>query len=86
MLKVACFCVLSVVASGAAIAADPAAGKAIVDKVCSKCHVKADRKGQDAAALEAAIKNVVAGNTKHKKKLTLTDKEIADIAAYWVKD
>lgn len=86
MLKIACFFVISVVASGAAIAADPAAGKAIVDKNCSKCHVKADRKGQDAAALEAAIKNVVAGKTKHKKKLTLTDAEIADLAAYWVKD
>ena len=86
MLKVACFCVLSVVASGAAIAADRAAGKSIVDKNCSKCHVKADRKGQDAAALESAIKNVVAGKTKHKKKLTLTDAEIADVAAYWVKD
>ena len=86
MLKVACLGVLSLVASGAAIAADPDAGKAIVDKVCSKCHVKSDRKGQDAAALESAIKKVVAGQTKHKKKLTLTDKEIADVAAYWVKD
>jgi mono/diheme cytochrome c family protein len=86
MLKVAFFCVLSVLASGAALAADPAAGKAIVDSNCSKCHVKADRKGQDAAALEAAIKDVVAGKTKHKKKLQLTDAQIADIAAYWVKD
>jgi mono/diheme cytochrome c family protein len=86
MLKIACFCVLTVVASGAAFAADPAAGKAIVDKNCSKCHVKADRKGQDAAALEAAIKDIVAGKTKHKKKLQLTDAEIADVAAYWVKD
>ena len=86
MLKLAAFFVLSVVASGAAVAADPAAGKSIVDKNCSKCHVKADRKGQDAAALESRIKDVVAGKTKHKKKLSLTDAEVANIAAYWVKD
>jgi mono/diheme cytochrome c family protein len=86
MLKIAFLCVLGVAASGVAVAADPAAGRAIVDKNCSKCHVKADRKGQDAAALEAAIKDVVAGKTKHKKKLQLTDAQIADIAAYWVKD
>jgi mono/diheme cytochrome c family protein len=86
MLKIAFLCVLGVAASGVAVAADPAAGQAIVDKNCSKCHVKADRKGQDAAALEAAIRDVVAGKTKHKKKLQLTDAQIADIAAYWVKD
>lgn len=86
MLKLTCICVLAVLASGTALAADPAAGKRTVDKVCGKCHVKADRQGQDAAALEAAIKDVVSGKTKHKKAVKLTDAEIADVAAYWVAD
>jgi cytochrome c553 len=52
-------------------------------KICSECHEKADWAGKDAAGLEAQIKDVVSGKTKHKKKITLTDKEIADVAAFW---
>ena len=52
-------------------------------EVCSACHEKADRAGKDAATLAAQIKGVVSGETKHKKTITLTDAEIADIAAYW---
>lgn len=66
-----------------AAAADPVAGKAEVDKVCGACHVAADWKGKSAGQLETQIKGVVAGKTKHPKKLDLTDAQIADVAAYW---
>ncbi len=68
---------------GAAAAADVAAGKGEVDKVCGACHEAADWKGKTAAQLEAQIKGVVSGKTKHPKKLDLTDAQIADVAAYW---
>ena len=73
---------LSLAVSGAALA-DAAAGQAKAEAVCSECHEKADWADQDAAAIQAKIKGVVAGTTKHAKKLTLTDQEMADIAAYW---
>lgn len=66
-----------------AAAADPAAGKAEVDKVCGACHQSSDWKGKSAVQLETQIKGVVAGKTKHPKKLDLTDAQIADVAAYW---
>lgn len=84
MLKSGCLLTISVALSGTAFAGgDVAAGKAKTEEVCSACHAKEDWAGKDAATLEAAIKDVVAGKTKHKKKLTLTDEEIANIAAYW---
>jgi mono/diheme cytochrome c family protein len=69
--------------SGVAVAADAAAGKVEVDKVCGACHMPADWNGKTAAQLEAQIKGVVAGKTKHPKKLDLTDAQIADVAAFW---
>ena len=83
MQKFASLLVMSVATSGAAIAGDAAAGKAKHDEICSACHEKADWAGKDAAAVEAQIKDVVAGKTKHKKKITLTDAEAADVAAFW---
>lgn len=83
MSKFAWICTLSVAACSVAVAGDPAAGKAKADAVCAECHEKADWAGENAAALEAKIKDVVGGKTKHKKKLTLTDDEIKGIAAYW---
>ncbi len=68
---------------GIALAADIAAGKAEVDKVCGACHESADWKGKSAAQLEAQIKAVVAGKTRHPKKLDLSEAQIADVAAYW---
>jgi len=65
-MKLACLCVLAVAVSGPGSAADLAAGKAIVDKTCSKCHVKEDREGQDAAAVQSKIQEIVAGKAKHK--------------------
>lgn len=72
-----------VCAAGVAAAADPAAGKADVDKSCGACHAPEDWKGKSAAQLETQIKAVSAGKVKHPKKVSLTDAQIADIAAYW---
>jgi mono/diheme cytochrome c family protein len=83
MFRIALFCVLSLGLCGGAVAGDAAAGKAKVDAVCSKCHEKEDWSEEDAASLQGKIKGVVDGKAKHKEKLSLTDAEIADIAAYW---
>ena len=85
-MKLASLCVLAVAISAPGFAADLAAGKKIVDKTCSKCHVREDREGQDAAAVQSKIQEIVAGKTKHKIKLTLTDQQAADVAAYWTSD
>ncbi len=69
--------------AGNALAADVAAGKAKTEEICAECHDPADWEGEDAASLEEMIKGVVAGTTKHKKKLELSDADIANIAAYW---
>ncbi len=69
--------------SGAALAADAKAGEKKAD-VCLDCHEPAeDFAGQKAADIEGKIKGVVAGTTKHGKKLALSDADIADIAAYF---
>jgi len=83
MLKFTCFLAMSVSLCGAAVAGDAAAGKTKHDAVCSACHAKEDWAGKDAATLEAQIKDVVSGKTKHKKAIKLTDAEAADVAAYW---
>lgn len=62
--------------------ADAAAGKAKFTAMCAECHEAADFEGQSAADLTASIKKIVAGTTKHKKALKLTDAEIADLAAF----
>jgi mono/diheme cytochrome c family protein len=64
--------------------ADAAAGKATFEKVCAECHEAGDFKGEDAAEVQATIKSIVAGKTKHKKAITLTDAQVADVAAYMV--
>ncbi|HUN27286.1 MAG TPA: hypothetical protein VMU67_13355 [Steroidobacteraceae bacterium] len=72
----------ALLAATAARAADPAAGKAEFQKTCSNCHDLADWKGKSEAQLEGMIKNVVAGKTKHPRKLALSDAQIADIATW----
>jgi len=69
--------------STVASAADVDAGKAKVQAICGKCHETGDWKGQSAAQIQGKIQNVVSGKTKHKQKLTLTDAEMENIAAYW---
>ncbi len=67
----------------AANAADIAAGASIVKEVCSACHLPSMWKGKSAAQIDALIHKVVAGKVMHPKKLTLTDAQMADVAAYW---
>ena len=62
--------------------ADAAAGKAKFTAACAECHEAADFEGQDAKALSESLKSIVAGKTKHKTALKLSDAEIADLAAY----
>ena len=65
-------------------AADTAAGKAKVEQECAECHRPSDWSGESTAALESLLKDIVAGKVNHsKRRLQLTPKEIADIAAYW---
>jgi mono/diheme cytochrome c family protein len=67
---------------GAVASADAAAGKATFDSICSECHEVADFEGEPTADLTATIKKIVAGQMKHKKALTLSDQQAADVAAY----
>jgi mono/diheme cytochrome c family protein len=69
---------------GSAALADAAAGKATFEATCAECHEAADFEGEDAAAMTDSIKKIVAGTTKHKKALKLTDQEAADVAAFMV--
>ena len=62
--------------------ADAAAGKAKFEAVCAECHEAGDFAGEDAAALGATLKKIVAGQQKHKTALKLSDAEIADLAAF----
>jgi mono/diheme cytochrome c family protein len=68
-----------------ASAADPQAGKTLVDQSCAACHggMMSMWKGKSQADIDALIHKVVAGSVPHPKKLELTDAQIADVAAYW---
>jgi mono/diheme cytochrome c family protein len=65
-----------------AASADAAAGKSKFDAVCAECHEAADFEGEAVADVQDMIKKIVGGQTKHKKALTLSDAEVADLAAY----
>ena len=67
---------------GSTAYADAAAGKATFTKICAECHEAGDFDGEDPAEVATTIKSIVAGTTKHKQKLTLTDQEISDVAAF----
>lgn len=67
---------------GTAQAGDAAAGKAKAE-ACADCHEPADFAGEDVAALTKMIKDVAGGAVKHKSKVTASDEDAADIAAYW---
>jgi len=76
------FATLGLAGFSGVASADAAAGKAKFSADCSECHEVADFEGEDAAALTATIKKIVAGQQKHKNALKLTDAQIADISAY----
>jgi len=59
-----------------------AAGKAKFAADCAECHEAADFAGEDAKALADSIKKISAGQMKHKSKISLSDAEAADVAAY----
>lgn len=57
-------------------------GKATFEKTCAECHEAADFAGEDVAGLTDSLKKIVAGQQKHKAKLTLSEADIAAVAAY----
>ena len=57
-------------------------GKAKFEADCAECHEAGDFAGEDAAALADTLKNIVAGQQKHKSKIALTDAEITAVAAF----
>lgn len=83
LLLVAALAGSAFVVSGAAQAGDAKAGEAKAED-CLECHEPSeDFAGKSAAELETTMKKIVAGTMKHKNKLTLSDADIADIAAYF---
>jgi cytochrome c553 len=77
------FAAATLAATSMTNAADVAAGKSKA-KMCSKCHEPAgDWKGRTEAELATKIAGVASGSATHPKKLTLTEADIANIAAYW---
>ncbi len=64
-------------------AADSAAGQKTFQTICSACHknMKAFA-GKSDAELQSTIKGIVAGTVKHPKKFSLSDDDIANVAAY----
>lgn len=59
--------------------------KATFDASCAECHEAGDFEGEDAKALTDTIKQIAAGQVKHKGAIKLSEKDIADVAAYMAK-
>ncbi len=76
--------VASACAAGWSMAAH-ADAKAKFAAECAECHEPGDFEGEDAKALDGTIKKIVAGQQKHKSKLTLSDIEIKELADYMAK-
>jgi len=83
-MKIKSLLVVSIAAAGFAGygSAALADAKATFTDVCSECHETADFEGEDAAELTATIKKIVAKQMKHKKALTLTDQQAAEMATF----
>jgi mono/diheme cytochrome c family protein len=73
---------LGAVGWGTAALAD---GKASFEATCAECHEAGDFEGEDAAALTDTIKKIAAGQVKHKSAIKLSEKDIAEVAAYMAK-
>jgi cytochrome c553 len=70
-------------ASGTALAGDPAAGKAKAD-ACIDCHESDDFAGESAASIAAMIRAAQAGEVKHDKVIKdLDEADIEDVAAWF---
>lgn len=63
-------------------AADPEAGRQAAAP-CAQCHAPRDWEGETQAALASLIRDVVARRVSHPLPVSLTEDEIASIAAYW---
>jgi len=59
-----------------------AAGKAKFEAACAECHEAGDFAGEDAKALADSLTKMASGAMKHKTKITLSEAEIASVAAY----
>ncbi len=70
------------VGSVAAHAADSAAGQKTFTATCAACHQLKSYAGKSDAELETELKGIVGGTIKHPKKLTLSDDDISNVAAY----
>jgi cytochrome c553 len=71
-------------ASLAAYGQDVEAGKAKVSQQCAECHRASDWDGETNAQLQSLLRDIAAGKLAHRKlPLTLSEKDIVDIAAYW---
>ncbi len=68
--------------SAPGFAADVGAGRSSA-AACAECHEPKDWEGETQASLESLIRDVVKGSVKHARKISLSDAEIANIAAYW---
>ena len=79
--KVLFVAVASVAAAGWGMAAN-ADGKAKFEETCAECHEAGDFAGEDDKGLADTIKKIAAGQQKHKAKITLSDAEAAEVAAY----
>jgi mono/diheme cytochrome c family protein len=65
-----------------AYSADSAAGQKIFSGTFAACHQLKSYAGKSDSDLETQVKGIVAGTIKHPKKLTLSDADIANVAAY----
>jgi mono/diheme cytochrome c family protein len=63
-------------------AADTAAGQKVFSGTCVACHKFQSYAGKSETQLQTTIKGIVGGTVKHPKKLTLSDDDIANVAAY----
>ena len=63
-------------------AADSEAGQKTFQGTCAACHKLKSYAGKSDAELETNIRGIIAGTTKHPKKLTLNDADVANVAAY----
>jgi mono/diheme cytochrome c family protein len=82
-VAVAALGLLALLAAGAsANGADSAAGQKIFAGTCTACHQLKSYAGESETELETEVKGIVAGTIKHPKKLTLSDTDAANVAAY----
>ncbi len=72
------------VCAGVAHGAEIAAGKGVAQTKCGSCHDATDWDGETTVSLESLIRDVAKGAVSHKQKITVSDDEVKEIAAYWV--